>query len=117
MVTASAEIELGRVVVGKLDGNHWPQPCREWTHTWVHKGPFRGLDRNSHDMVALGTRSSRPHSSSLVVLCDSERGRHDANHQSDHIGSVCDCCNGHGGRTNQEFGHGDEKVMVMASLW
>jgi hypothetical protein len=41
-VTGSADIELGKVVMVKLDDNHWRQSYHERTHTSIHKDPFRG---------------------------------------------------------------------------
>jgi len=117
MVTASAHNELGRVVVGKLDDNHWRQSCHEWTHTWVHKDPFRGLDRSSHDTVASGSRSSHQDSNPPVGPYDTDRAHHDTNCRLNHIGSGGDYCNGHAGRVNQELRRGDEQAVAMESLW
>jgi hypothetical protein len=41
-VTGSADIEQEKVVVVKLDDNHWRQSYHERTHTSIHKDPFRG---------------------------------------------------------------------------
>ena len=101
LVTASADTELRMVVVGKLDDNHWRQSCHEWTHTWVHKDPFRGFDRSSHDMVASGSRSNRQRSNPLVDPYDTDRAHHDTNCLRNHIGWWGDYCNGHEGRGNQ----------------
>ncbi len=103
MVTRSADIELGRVVVVKLDDNHWRQSCHEWTHTSVHKDPFRGLDRSSHDMVASGNRSRHQDNNPPVGPYDSDRVHHDTNCRRNHIGNGGDYCNGRAGRANQEL--------------
>ena len=101
LATASADTELGMVVVGKLDDNHWRQSCHEWTHTWVHKDPFRGLGRSSHDMAASGSRSNRQRSNPLVDPYDIDRAHHDTNCLRNHIGWWGDYCNGHESRGNQ----------------
>ncbi len=116
-MTGSADIELGRVVVGKLDDNHWRQSCYGWTHTGVHKDPFRGLDRNSHDMVASGSHSSHQDSNPLVAPSDIDRVHHDTNCWRNHIGNGGDYCNGHAGRAYQESRRGDERAVAVESLW
>lgn len=101
MVTRSVDIELERVVVVKLDDNHWRQSYHERTHTSIHKGPFRGPDRSSHDMVASGNRSSHQGSNPPVRPYDIDRVHHDTNCRRNHIESGRDYCNGHEGRANQ----------------
>jgi hypothetical protein len=115
MVTVSVDIEVGRVVVGKLDDNHWRQSCHEWTHTWVHRDPFRGLDRSGHDMVASGCHNRRQ-SNPPGGPYDTDRAHHDTNCWRNHIGSGGDCCNGHARRANQELRRDDEQEVAMESL-
>lgn len=117
MVTESADIELEKVVVVKLDDNHWRQSCHEWTHTSIHKDPFRGPDRGSHDMVASGNHSSHQDSNPPVCPYDIDRVHHDTDCRQDHIGSGCDYCNGRAGRANQELCRGDERAAAVESLW
>jgi hypothetical protein len=115
MVTESVDIEVGRVVVGKLDDNHWRQSCHEWTHTWVHKDPFRVLDRSSHDMVASGCHNCQQ-SNPPGDPYDTDRARHDTNCWWNHIGSGGDYRNGHARRANQELRRDDEREVAMESL-
>ena len=116
MVTGSADIELGKVVVVKLDDNHWRQPYHEWTHTSIHKDPFRGRDRNSHDAVASGNRSSHQDSNPPARPCDIDRVHHGTNCRRSHIGGGGDYCNGRAGRANQELCRDDGRAVAMESL-
>jgi hypothetical protein len=116
-VTGSADIELGKVVVVKLDDNHWRQSYHERTHTSIHKDPFRGPDRSSHDMVVSGNRSSHQHSNLPVCPYDIDRVHHDTNCWRNHIGSGGDYCNGRACRVNPELCRGDERAVAVESLW
>jgi hypothetical protein len=117
MATGSADIELGKVVVVKLDDNHWRQSYHEWTHTSIQKDPFRGPDRSSHDMAASGNRSSHQDSNPLVYPYGIDRVHHDTNYRWNHIEIGGDYCNGRAGRANQELCRGDERAVAVGSLW
>lgn len=105
------------VVVVKLDDNHWRQSYHEWTHTSIHKDPFRDPDRGSHDMVVSGNRSNHQGSNPPVCPYDIDRVHHDTNYRRNHIENGGDYCNGRTGRVNQESYRGAEGEVAVASLW
>jgi hypothetical protein len=110
MVTGSA------VVVVKLDDNHWRQSYHEWTHTSIHKDPFRCPDRSNHDVVASVSHTGHQDSNPPVCPYDIDRVHHDASCRRNHIGKG-DCCDGRSGRANQGICRDDEIAVAVESLW